>query len=806
MRVGPGLKLSGSSGWYVRAVEIKKGRFYIGRLTGNGEPLLYKAEALTTHGVIVGMTGSGKTGLGVNILEEALLSEVPTLILDPKGDMGNIILSFPDNTPEDFTPWMDEAKARRKGVSVAELAAEEARERKAELEEHGITPDRIRRLRDSTDITIYTPGSTAGVGLNVLGSLEAPALDWETAGEVIRDEIEGFVSSLLVLAGVDSDPVSGPEHILISTIIETWWKQGKDLDLATLIGQIPKPPFRKLGVFDLDTFLPEKNRMALALQLNSLLASPSFNSWLEGEPLDIESLIGPSNKTKCAVIYMAHLSEQERQFMVSLLLSKLVTWIRSKSGSSELRALVYLDEAFGYAPPTAEPPSKKPIMTILKQARAFGVGLILVTQNPVDLDYKAMSNAGTWIIGRLQTQNDKRRILEGMQSLSGAETIPDLDSQISNLEKRQFILHLAKKSEQELFSRRQSMCFRYGPLTREQITRLMADKLTETPATPKKRIAPEISGLAEGDPAIEVAPAVADGIEVVYLDPAAPWAERVGADLTGTRFSPAAAVTVQLLYDDTRSAVNHSEVFEAVVFPLDGLIEAQDMVIVDHDDRDFVVNPPDRATFDLPDVKLRNKTFWRSLSSDLKTYLVANQKVTVWRNAPLKVYSRVGEAEEEFRARCRIAAGEAADAEVAKLTERFRGRIDRVKDQISAADLRVAELEGDASARQQDELMSGAGDLLGALLGGRKSSNPLGKAASRRAATQKAQTRADAAAAKIDLKQQELVELEDELAEALQSIRDEHITIAETAELLEISLEKTDIRVAETKLVWVPVG
>jgi len=311
-------------------METKKGQLYIGRESETDEPVLLKASSLTTHGVIFGMTGSGKTGLGVNILEEAALSKIPTLILDPKGDMGNIMLNFPDSTPEDLEPWMDAAKAKRKGKTVAELAAKESAERKEELASHGITPQRIARLRDNTEFKIYTPGSSVGIGMNVLGSMKAPDLDWAVNAEIIRDEIEGLVSSILVLAGIESDPVSGPEHILISMIVETWWRQGKDLDLATLVGQIPKPPFRKLGVFDLEMFFSEKERMKLALQLNTLLASPSMASWLEGEPLDIESMIGGNGKTPCAIIYMAHLNETERQFVVTLLLSKVVTWMRSR--------------------------------------------------------------------------------------------------------------------------------------------------------------------------------------------------------------------------------------------------------------------------------------------------------------------------------------------------------------------------------------------------------------------------------------------------------------------------------------------
>ena len=779
----------------------KKGRLYIGRESEGGEPVLLKASTLTTHGVIFGMTGSGKTGLGVNMLEEALLGGTPTLILDPKGDMGNILLNFPDSTPDDLEPWMDEGKARRKGVTAADLAAKEAAERRVDLAGDGITPERIARLRDNTEFKIYTPGSSIGVPMNVLGSLKAPDLDWQDSAEPIRDEIEGLVSSILVLADIKSDPVSGPEHILISMIVETWWRQGKDLDLATLVGQIPTPPFRKLGVFDLDVFFPQKQRMKLALKLNSLLASPSMASWLEGEPLDIENLLGAGGKTPCAIIYMAHLNEKERQFVVTLLLSKVVTWMRSRPGTSELGALIYMDEAFGYAPPSAEPPSKKPILTILKQARAFGVGLVLVTQNPVDLDYKAMSNAGTWIVGRLQTENDKRRILDG---ISGG--MPDLDARISNLEKRQFIMHLAKKSKQTVLNRRHSMCYRFGPFTRAQVASLMAPFKAEAPTTPEAPAPTSSAAVEDMNAPAAIAPPVADGIEVVYLDPAAPWATNLGADPTSTCLAPAAAVTVQLLYDETRAGVAHNETYEAVIFPMDGLINVEDVLSVDHDERDFRPEPPEGASYELGNTKLQNKTFWTSLRSDMKSYLATNRKIEIWKCPGLKLYSRVGEKSEAFKARCEQAADDAADLKVSRLRDKYAKRIDRLQDQISSADARVTELQVDVSTRTQTEVMSGVGDLLGGLLKGRVGSRTLSRAASRRAASKKAQARLATARQKADAKRRDLIELEGELQDELISIQSEYDALAASIETLEIGLEKNDIRVAEARLVWVPVG
>ena len=790
-------------------MDTKKSQFYIGRDSETDEPVLLKASSLTTHGVVFGMTGSGKTGLGVNILEEAALSEIPTLILDPKGDMGNIMLNFPDTTPRDLEPWMDNAKAKRKGKTVAELAAKESAERREELASHGITPERIARLRDNTEFRIYTPGSSIGIGINVLGSMKAPELDWAVNGETIRDEIEGLVSSILVLAGIKSDPVSGPEHVLISMIVETWWRQGKDLDLATLVGQIPKPPFRKLGVFDLEMFFPEKDRMKLALRLNTLLASPSMASWLQGEPLDIENMLGGKGKTPCAIIYMAHLSETERQFVVTLMLSKVVTWMRSRPGSGELGALVYMDECFGYVPPTAEPPSKKPILTILKQARAFGVGLVLVTQNPVDIDYKAMSNAGTWIVGRLQTENDKRRVLDGIRG-----GLPDLSARISNLQKRQFLLYQAKKSTQVFLFRRHSMCYRFGPFTRQQVADLMAEHKGSAAQAPATSVTADAGTTGEtaaakaevSESAVAIAPSVATGIEVSYLDPAAPWAQSLDMDPTGTCLAPAAAVTVQLLYDDTRAGVNHTETYEAIIFPMDGMIDVEDVRAVDHDERDFVANAPAGASYQLGNTRLQNKTFWSSLQADLKNFLVANRSIEVIKCQPLKLYSRVGEPEEEFVVRCREAADNAADVRIAKLRTQYARRIDRLQSQISTADARVRELEVDSSSRTRTEVMSGLGDLLGAVLSGKFGSSTIGKAASRRSASRKAKIRLETAQQKLDDKQQDLVELEEELEDALVAIADEHDAMVDERETLNIGLEKTDIRVAEARLVWVPVA
>ena len=797
-------------------MDIEKGHLFIGHQAGEArEPVVYDSADFTTHGVIVGMTGSGKTGLGITILEEALISGIPCLIIDPKGDMGNLLLNFPDFAPAAFRPWVDKAEATRQGVTPDQLAADTASSWQEGLAGSGITAERMVGLRDGTEMTIYTPGSGAGVGLNVLGSMKAPTLDWGTQGELINDEIEAFVSSLLSLAGVEADPVSSPEHILLSTIIATFWREGRDLDLATLVGQVPKPPFRKLGVFDIDTFFPEKDRMALAMKLNGLLASPSFAAWLEGTPLDVGEMLSGGDKVKAAIVYLTHLSDAERTFVVTLLLSKVVSWFRSQPGTSDLRALIYMDEVFGFVPPTAEPPSKKPILTILKQARAHGVGMILSTQNPVDLDYKAMSNAGTWMVGRLQTENDKKRILEGLASATGAVDVGSYDKLISDLEKRQFVLSMVKTSEPTFFGTRWAMSYMAGPLTRDQVSALMegrvearptpdaepATALVASPTEPVKTAAGPI-----GNEEVPVMPTVAEGVATAYLDPAAAWAGEVGADPTGTRLTAAVAATVSLTYDDTKAAVSHQEVFEAVVFPIAPVLASDSIKEVDHDPRDFRPDPPASATYVLPEPKIDTKSYWSALDTDLTNYLVGARKLTVFKNDSLKLYSRPGESRDDFAARATAAAETALDEAIAKLREKHAARLDRAQTALAKAENRVADLEATAGSKQTEELLSGAGDIIGVLFGGRSRSNPLGQAARRRSAASQARARAENAKATLTEEQVELETLKADLEDEVADLEDDLAAKSESIEGVEIPLEKTDVRIVELKLVWIPTG
>ena len=427
----------------------------------------------TTHGVIVGMTGSGKTGLGIVLIEEVLAAGRPVLVIDPKGDLTNLCLTFPALQAGDFQPWIDDAQAAAAGVTPEVFAQQQADTWTKGLLGWGLTAQNVTSLRAATDFTIYTPGSQSGVAINIVGSLQVPA-DTSDA-EVVGDEIDGYVSGLLGLVGIEADPLTSREHILLSNLIAHSWGEGRALDMPALVGLVGNPPIRKLGVFELDQFFPPDDRMALALKLNGLLASPSFAAWAAGPPLDIQSMLYTSDgKPRCAIVTTAHLSDEERQFVTSLVLSKLVTWMRHQSGTTDLRALLYMDEVAGYLPPTANPPTKKPIMLLMKQARAFGLGVVLSTQNPVDVDYKALSNAGTWMVGRLQTDRDKQRLLDGMSSASGAVDVGAVADTISGLGKREFVLRRAGKDTTEVFTTRWAMSYLRGPMTRDQIASIMS--------------------------------------------------------------------------------------------------------------------------------------------------------------------------------------------------------------------------------------------------------------------------------------------------------------------------------------------
>ena len=787
---------------------------------------------LTTHGVIVGMTGSGKTGLGIVLIEDALRAGVPALLIDPKGDLTNLCLTFANLAPADFEPWVNEGDAQKAGLSVADFAAAQAKTWTEGLGAWGLGAGDIAALRQSVEFTIYTPGSSAGIGINIVGSLQPPAASNDA--EIVGDEIDGFVSGLLGLVGIEADPLTSREHILVSNIILNEWTAGRSLDLASLIGMIQTPPVRKLGVFELDSFFPPKDRMDFAIRLNGLLASPSFAAWMTGPPLDIASMLQtPDGKPRCAIVSIAHLSDQERQFVTTLVLAKLVTWMRRQSGTTDLRALMYMDEVAGYLPPTAMPPTKKPIMTLMKQARAYGVGVVLSTQNPVDVDYKALSNAGTWMIGRLQTEQDKQRLLDGMSAASGGVDINAVGSTISGLAKREFVLRRAGKDQPEVFTTRWAMSYLRGPLTRDQIAVLMADQKaaaaaatapapasTAPGAAPAGAVAGVVAGVvtaaapaALGADELGAMPLVANGVPIRWADIASPWLSAIGGDGSGTAYEAAVVARIALRYDDDKADLSHDEEYETVVFPLEQQTDVSRSVGVDYDDRDLRTVGPQPCTYRMTKAPIKDKPFWTRIERDLVDYLVRSRAIDLQVNRDLKLFSRPGETPDAFVARCRQTSDTNADADTAALRSKYADKVARIQTQLQASEDRAQVAETMQKGRRNEELLSAAGSILGGLLGGRRSRGGLlgsvlgnvGSAAGRRSRTSAAGDRSDAADHKVGALNQQLQDLESELSQELLDIDAKWATISQNVTTQVIPLERTDVQVTQLNLVWIPV-
>jgi hypothetical protein len=792
----------------------------------SGATLTIGSDKLTTHGVIVGMTGSGKTGLGIVLIEEVLRSGLPALLIDPKGDLTNLCLTFPDLAPGDFRPWIDEAQATAAGATPDAFAAQQATAWSEGLGGWGLGGADIAALRSKVDFTIYTPGSRSGVPVNIVGSLQVPA-DMSDA-ETVGDEIEGYVSGLLGLVGIEADPLSSREHILLANLVHHSWSSGRALDLPTLVGLVQQPPIRKLGVFELDQFFPADDRTALAMKLNGLLASPAFAAWAEGPALDVAAMLRrPDGAARCAIVTTAHLSDEERQFVTSLVLAKLVTWMRRQSGTTDLRALLYMDEVAGYLPPTANPPTKKPIMTLMKQARAFGLGVVLATQNPVDVDYKALSNAGTWMIGRLQTDRDKQRLLDGMSAASGAVDVGAVGDTISGLAKREFLIRQAGSDSPTVFTTRWAMSYLRGPLTRDQIGSAIAAGLATGPhgGAPGGALAPSAPAPATatatataaapslGADESAVMPDIAGGVAVRWVDVAAPWLGDVGGDPAGARRELAVVARVALRYDDTKADLVHDAEYEAVLFPLTEPVDVTRAVGVDFDDRDLRTEAPPGCVYRLTPAPVATASFWKQVERDLVDHLTRSLSIELATNAELKLFARPGESAEAFATRCARVADERADAEIAKLRDKYEAKVAKLRSQIEAAEDQADVMEEQAKGRRNSELLSTAGSILGGLLGGRRSRGGLlgsvlgkaGSAASRRGQTRASGERLDAAKNKVERLTDDLERLEAELVEEVSEIDARWSSQASSITATPIALERSDVKVTQLAAGWIPV-
>jgi len=703
----------------------KLGAFYLGRGYDPGrdqlaaEPLMLDSRDLTTHAVCVGMTGSGKTGLCISLLEEAALDGIPALVIDPKGDIANLMLTFPGLSAAEFQPWIDPAEAARKGSTPEALAAKTAETWKNGLAEWGEDGERIRKFRESVDVAIYTPGSDAGLTLSILRSFAPPPEGSDAAAT--RERISAAVSGLLGLVGIAVDPLKSREHILLCAIVDSAWGKGNALDLAGLIGAIQKPPFEKVGVFDVETFYPAKDRLELAMAVNNLLASPGFGAWLEGEALDVQRMLfTPEGKPRISILSIAHLTDAERMFVVTLVANELVAWMRRQPGTTALRALFYMDEIFGYFPPTAMPPSKLPMLTLMKQARAFGLGVVLATQNPVDLDYKGLGNAGTWFIGRLQTERDRERVIDGLLSAQAGAGFDraELAKLMAGIAPRVFLLRNVNDDAPTLFRTRWALSYLRGPLTLPEITRLMKDRKSEAAAA-----SPPAPASA---PAAAARPALPAGITEIFL------AAKPGEGALVYR--PRIAATAELHYADKPAGVD-SWTRSAWLAPLadGGEPRWPEATSIPSLDAVTTPGPVDGATFaELPAAALAAKNYgeW---GKALAARLYQEGAVELLAARSLKLTSNPGESEGDFRARLAQSLREFRDAAVAKLREKHAAKLKSLEDRLRRASDRVEREQSQYGQRKLDTAISIGTSVLGAIFGGRSTATTRAGSAARSA-------------------------------------------------------------------------
>jgi hypothetical protein len=788
----------------------KLGSFYMGRpydlATKQAKPgwLLYDSKDLVTHAVCVGMTGSGKTGLCLALLEEAAIDSIPAIIIDPKGDLGNLMLTFPRLSGEDFQPWINEDDARKQGLSLADYAKGQA-----ELWTKGLASwqqdgARIQRLRDAADVAIYTPGSNAGLPVSILKSFAAPAADVREDTELLRERISTTVTSLLGLLGIEADPIQSREHILLSTILDQTWRKEEDLDLASLIQAIQSPPVSKIGVMDVESFFPSKDRFALAMKLNNLLAAPGFQAWLEGEALDIQSLMYTSaGKPRHAIFSIAHLNDAERMFFVTLLLSQMVGWMRAQSGTTSLRALLYMDEIFGYFPPVSNPPSKLPLMTLIKQARAFGLGVVLATQNPVDLDYKGLANTGTWFIGRLQTERDKARVLEGLE---GASTSAGkkfdrgrMEQTLAGLGSRIFLMNNVHEDEPVVFETRWCLSYLRGPLTRAQIKTLMDPVRRDTLNVKRETPAAKSSASNASRPILP--PDLPQ--HFVPLRGSKP-------DRSELVYAPMLLGSSQTRFSDSKSGVDSTQDVTVLAPITDGAVAVDwdKAIAAELAVADLERDPDEGAQFLALPASAGKVKSYADWSKDFGGWLFRTQKVELFKSPSTKEMSKPGESERDFRVRLQQTGRETRDKAVEALRQKYASKIAALQERIRRAKLAKEKQQTESRASQMQAAISVGASILGAFMGRKAiSASNIGRATTAiRSAGRVLKESKDVGVAEENVAalQQQLADLESQFkseSEALASATD---PLNEKLETIAIKPTKANIAVKLVSLAWTP--
>jgi hypothetical protein len=789
----------------------KLGLFYLGKQFDldagkrRDDLVLYDSRDLLTHAVIVGMTGSGKTGLGISLIEEAAIDGIPVLAIDPKGDLGNLLLTFPNLAASDFAPWIDAGEAQRHNTTVDPYAAETAQRWKAGLAEWDQDGSRIAKLKAAADVTVYTPGSRIGTPLAILGSLGPAATE---ADEDAQSDIATTAASLLGLAGIDNVQPHSREQALISAILSSRPPKPPSpsasarqagSDLRWLVQQIQRPSFDSIGVLDLETFFPARERQELALRFNSVLAAPGFDAWSAGEPLDAASLLfTPAGKPRIAIISVAHLDDSQRMLVVSLVLNAVLRWTRRQSGTSSLRALVYMDEVFGYMPPVANPSSKLPLLTLLKQARAFGVGLVLATQNPVDLDYKALSNTGTWFLGKLQTERDKARMLDGLEGVSSGLDRQSIDRALSSLRGRVFLMHNVHEQAPIAFETRWALSYLRGPMGREELRRFTRAPETSTATTP-----PPIPTPAAPSPSASTAkPVVPAGIEEYVLPSDAG---------TPAQYAPVLYGAARVQYTDTKRGIDVTRSLQAIVAFTNGPIP------VDWERAEETSFEPESLTQPgaslaaphqpLPPAALDKKRY-TAWTKDFQEWVTRGQPLTIYSVPSMKLVSKPGESERDFQARIQHTGRETRDAAVEKLRQQYAPKVARLQEKARKAEEAVGKEQQQASQQKLQTAVSIGATMLGALMGRRAVSlSTLGRATTAaRGVGRSAKETEDVAKAQVRLQeaQAELAALEAELQQEVAALEG-GASGGVALETIEIKPKRGGVDIRIVALAWKPI-
>jgi len=832
------------------------GRFFdLERGQALDEPLYYDPANLTTHAVVTGMTGSGKTGMCIGILEEAALRGIPAIIVDPKGDLTNLLLHFPDLAGKDFEPWLDPELPRRLGKTLPDLAEETAHQWREGLAGWGLGRPDLLALQSAVQFNIYTPGSSAGTPVNILSSFAVPELPWSENREVLREKISSTVTAILGLVGItEIDPLRSREHILLSNLLETSWSQGKPIDLTELILQVQKPPFSRLGAFPLENFFPEKDRSELAMLLNNFLAAPSFQTWLEGQALDMGAILyTQEGQPRHSIFYLAHLSENERMFFVTLLFAALEAWMRAQRGTSNLRALVYFDEIVGYLPPVVNPPSRPVLLRMLKQARAFGVGLLLATQNPVDLDYKALSNAGTWIIGRLQTERDKQRLLEGLQSAGGSVDIAALNRSLSGLQKRVFVLHSVYLPAPRLFTSRWTLNFLAGPLTRAQIPALnqLAGSTFSGPASspetekagrpaqpplPTAEVVTQPVGI-KSEPAgvrrttpdqpsetllatpatIErpayssTSPAVPPGVDEYYLpndlgvsqatamlniDPS------LSLQVEGILYRPALLAQAEAHYLSRKYNFQYNTQRAVLVMnSTGGRANWEESAWQTYDPTRLFRQPLPQARFMALPGWLSDGRLFKTYQMDFIDWIYRTGTIQLRANEALGVYGRPDSSTAEFRELCSQAARTGLNAELRELETTFNKRLDDLKRKIGRQRMEVEEQEDEVSQRRTEQ-WGATGELILSMFSRRRRSITTSLTKARLA--QQAKADLDGERHELGELEKQFDALEQELSKEVRASQERWAKLVNQVSEVPLALMKKDIYLELFGVAWLP--